>query len=134
MRAIAIDKVTLALPEVPAFFKAFGYHQTGKGLTCLNVEMACAFHVLSRAPFAWVCDRACTSEITLMGRLLKYLKAKPEDDDKNDTKKDKKKDKKGKKKWKKGKKGKKGKRARPGATPQADLPGLPQLPSLPGKG
>lgn len=75
LRAIAVDKTTLALPEAPAFFKAFGYHKTGKGLTCLNVEMACVFHVLSRAPFAWVCARACTSEIKLMARLLKHFKA-----------------------------------------------------------
>lgn len=74
LRLVAIDKVTLALPEYPALWRRFGSHTTSKGLTTISVELVCAFHVGCRLPFAYCFDRACSSEHQLLCRLLGGLK------------------------------------------------------------
>ena len=74
LRLLAADKTTLALPESPSLFKAFGSHSGKQGLGPIAVELCCLFDLITRAPLHYVYDKACTSEKKLIKKLVKYLK------------------------------------------------------------
>lgn len=74
-KVLAIDKTTLMLPEWPELAKKFGWHKTSKGVGTVAVEMACLFCARSRAPIAYVFDKANTSEFKLFGKLFNKIRS-----------------------------------------------------------
>ena len=74
LRPMAADKTTLALPESQSLWQRFGAHKGQQGLGPIAVELCCLFDLFSRAPLHFVYDKVCTSEHTLILKLIKSLK------------------------------------------------------------
>jgi len=74
LRLVSVDQCTLALPESPALYRAFGCHRGDHGLTAITVEFACVFGVTSRVPLGYVCGRTYTAEEPLLSRLRPHLR------------------------------------------------------------
>jgi hypothetical protein len=74
LRLLAGDKTTLALPESPSLWKAFGGHSGQQGLGSIAVEFCCLFDLISRAPLFFVFGKAATSEHKLIPKLIQRLR------------------------------------------------------------
>lgn len=73
-RVVAVDKVSLQLPESPSLFRKFGCHKGNDRLGTIQVEAAVLFTCFGRIPKAFAFNRAYSSEATLLRSLLKRLK------------------------------------------------------------
>ncbi|MEK7153672.1 MAG: IS4 family transposase, partial [Patescibacteria group bacterium] len=69
MRVVAIDKVSLKLPDYPQLCKKFGYHKGNHNLGSIGVEMAVLFATGLRIPVAYKIGKVYTSDETLFSGL-----------------------------------------------------------------